>query len=84
MVKFDNTENHQGSRVDLRDCIFIEIELLRSRVASLQSLDDSVMRTCDLNNNITALLIDLEQEKSKNMWLECEISRIKDEIMIIR
>lgn len=84
---FENTENVQGCCVDLRECIenlSLEVEILRSRVDSLQFLDDSQIKTGDLCNKIAGLEIDLEEEKLKNMCLEREINCLKDEIMIIK
>ena len=43
----------------------------------------TTLGVCELRNEITLLKIDLEEEKSRNMYLECEVKRLQQEIEII-
>ena len=65
-----------------------EIDILKSRVDSMQALMNSQCNTttsvvCELRNEITLQKIDLEKEKSRNMYLECKVKRLQQEIEII-
>ena len=66
----------------------LEIDILKSRVDSMQALMNSQCNTttsgvCELSNEITLLKIVLEEEKSRNMYLECDVKRLQQEIEII-
>ena len=66
----------------------LEIDILKSRVNSMQALMNSQCSTttsgvCELRNEITLLKIALEEEKSRNMYLECEVKRLQQGIEVI-
>ena len=63
----------------------LEIDILKSRVDFMQVLMNSQCNTttsevCKLRNEITLVKIDLEQEKSRNMYLECDVKRLRQEV----
>ena len=59
----ESVENRQGSRVDIRESIenlSLKLDVLRSRVDSLQSLDESLIRTSDLSDKMPHHVLSLD------------------------
>ena len=88
---FKCTEEYQSNCTDFNESLIslnLEIDILKSRVDSMQALMNSQCNTttlgvCELRNEITLLKIDLKEENSRNMYLECEVKRLQQEIVII-
>ena len=90
-LNFENSEIYQNSSVDANEDLAnlnLEIEILKSRVGSMQSLMNSqgnatTPSTRELHSEIVLLKIDLEEEKLRNTCLEREVRRLQQEIEII-
>ncbi len=70
------------------DNLNLEIEILKSRVDSMQSLMNSqgsgtAPKICELSNEIALLKIDLEEEKFRNVCLEREVKRLQQKVELI-
>ncbi len=75
------------SRADLSESIesvLLEIEILKSRVDSVQSVimcaDQPLPTAANLSSEITRLQIDLEDEKLKRCVLELQVNRLEEEL----
>ena len=69
--------------------MMLEIEILDSKVDSMQALNDfrgdpPAIVVSKLSKEVACLQIDLEEEKAKNSALEHEVNRLKDEILVIK
>ena len=88
---FKSTQKDQSNCTDFNESLIslnLEIDILKSRVDPMQALmnsqcDTTTSGVCELRNEITLLKIDLEEEKSRNMYLECVVKRLQQEIEII-
>ncbi len=79
------------SRADLSESIesvLLEIEILKSRVDSVQSVimcaDQPLPTAANLSSEITHLQIDLEDEKLKRCVLELQVNRLEEELNIFK
>ena len=79
------------SRADLSESIesvLLEIEILKSRVDSVQSVimcaDQPLPTAANLSSEITRLQIDLEDEKLKRCVLELQVNRLEEELNIFK
>ena len=66
----------------------LEIEILKSRVDSMQSLMNSqgsgtAPKICELSNEVALLKIDLEEEKFRNVCLEREVKRLQQKVELV-
>ena len=64
------------------DNFMLEIEIVQSRMASMQSLIDSLAALAsttvsNLSREVSRLQIDLEEEKFKNKFLEIGVNSLK-------
>lgn len=75
---------------DNADNVMFQIEIIKSRLDAMQSLQDSLQEeslsstVLRLSNEMELLQIDFEEEKVKNVKLESEIKHLRDEICIIK
>lgn len=84
-------KDHQSSFIDFNEGLFnlnLEIEILKSRVDSMQSLMNSPgsaisPKVCELYNEVELLKVNLEEEKFRNTCLEREVGRLQQEIELI-
>lgn len=70
------------------DDLKLEVEILKCRMDSVQSLLDSKVdpkpAASNLSNDIALLQIDLEEQKSKNRMLEIELMRLQEEVKMLK
>ena len=69
--------------------MMLEIEILNSKVDSMQALNDScgdppAIFVSKLSKEVACLHTDLGKEKAKKSALEHEVNRLKDEILVIK
>ena len=68
------------------DNMMIDIEILQSRVSSMQAAIISMgnPKTAELRHEVAQLRVELEEEKVKNVSLDLQVKSLKDEIAKIK
>jgi hypothetical protein len=83
------TDMHSyGDLNETIDSALLEIEILKTRVDSVQSVitcaDQPLLTSASLSSEIARLQIDLEEEKLKRCVLELQVNRLEEELNILK